>query len=199
MGRLKPSKTPPTCERTRWQLVDRRRVAVEIGVGEEARADSKRARRAHAAGDRADRDLRGGAADVDHRDVAVGRMIERAGCADERQPRLLLVAEHLDLDAAALRDRARELVLVGGLADRRGGHRADRLGAELAREPHLRARRPRRPRAIFFDGIVSSRRRPFAIRVKARCRAAARAGARPPAPRPAAVSCSSRCRCSRRS
>jgi hypothetical protein len=65
-------------------------------------------------------------------------VIERAGRADEGQSRLLLVAEDLDLDAGPLGDRARELVLVGGLADRRGGDGADRLGAELAREPHLR-------------------------------------------------------------
>ena len=64
-------------------------------------------------------------------------MIECAGRADEREPRLLFVAEDLDGDAGVIGDRARELLLIGGLADRRRGDRANRVGTELAREPHL--------------------------------------------------------------
>ena len=125
------------------QLGDRRRVAVQVGVGEEAGADAERARRADAAGDRADRDLRRGAADVDDGDVAVGRVVERAGRADEREPRLLLVAEHLDVDAGALRDRAREAP----------------PGWRPRGSPPSRRRGSSRCRARARDGPASRRRR----------------------------------------
>ena len=125
--------------------------------------------------DRADRDLRRGAADVDHGDVAVGRVVERAGRADEREPRLLLVAEDLDLDAGSLGDRARELLLVGGLADRGRRDRANRLAC-----PSSRARRTcvattsTTSRDLLAPGSCRRARRPLPIRVNARWRSSSR-------------------------
>ena len=82
-------------------------------------------------------DLGGAAADVDDPDLALDRVPERLGGADEGQPSLLLLAQDLDLDAGDLGDRVDDLVAVRGLADRRRGDGPDRLGAELLGEPDL--------------------------------------------------------------
>ena len=70
-------------------------------------------------------------------DLALDRMAEGLGGADERQAPLLVLAEDLDVDAGHAVDLGHDLVAVCRLADRRGGDRADRLGAELLSEPDL--------------------------------------------------------------
>ena len=85
----------------------RGRVGGDQLVGEDAGADPPGAHLLGAAGDGAEDHLGRAAADVDDADRALDRVAERLGRADEGEPPLLLVAEHLDRDA-------------GGLADRRG-------------------------------------------------------------------------------
>ena len=75
------------------QLVSRGRVGAQVGVGQKARADPERLRPRHLAVRLAYGDLAGAAADVDHRDRAVGRPQHRASGANERQPRLLLARQ----------------------------------------------------------------------------------------------------------
>ena len=53
-------------------------------------------------GDGAEDDLRRAAADVDDPDVALDRVAERLGRADEGEPALLLLAEDLDLEPGRL-------------------------------------------------------------------------------------------------
>ena len=96
---------------------------------------------AHALRDRAEDDLRRAAADVDDGDLPFDRMTERLGRAEEGEPTLLLLAEHLDLDPGGLRDLGDDLAPVLGLADRRRRDDADRLGAELLGEAELRRHR----------------------------------------------------------
>ena len=93
--------------------------------------------------------------------------------ADEGEPRLLLVAEDLDRDAAAPRRRLARIVLVGGLPDRGGRDDADRGGSQLPRELHL-GRHDLDDLGIFFCGIESPGSRPLAIRVNARWRNSSR-------------------------
>ena len=64
-------------------------------------------------------------------------MPKRLGRADEGEPPLLLVAEDLDRHSGRLADRLRHRLAVGSLADRGGRNRADLLGAQLLRQPHL--------------------------------------------------------------
>ena len=115
----------------------RGRVVGQELLGDRAGADLERAHLAHAVGDRAEDDLRGAAADVDDADLALDRMAERLGRADEREPALLLLAQDLDRQPGGLGDLLRRLLGVLGLADRRGGDDPDRLRPELLGEPHL--------------------------------------------------------------
>ena len=70
-------------------------------------------------------------------DLALDRVAQGLGRADERQATLLVLAQHLDLDARDAGDLGHDLGAVGRLADRRRGHGADRLGAHLLGEPDL--------------------------------------------------------------
>ena len=108
-------------------------------VGDRARADLERLHPVDSVGDGAEDDLRRAAADVDDADVALDRMAERLGRADEGQAALLLLGEDLDLDAGDLLDLLHGLLAVLGVADRRRRNGADRLGAELLGELDLRA------------------------------------------------------------
>ena len=60
-----------------------------------------------AAGDGAEDHLGRAAADVDDADLALDRVAERLGRADEGEPALLLLAEDLDRDPGGLADRRR--------------------------------------------------------------------------------------------
>ena len=82
-------------------------------------------------------DLGRAAADVDDGDRALDRVAERLGRAEEREAALILVVEDLDVDRGDLLDLLDDLLAVVRLADRRGRHGLDRLGAELLGEPHL--------------------------------------------------------------
>ena len=118
----------------RRELGGRRRVAAEVGVGEEAGAERERARPLDAAVERADGDLGRAAADVDHGHAPGQRAPERPRRAQEGQPRLLLPVEHGDLDAAVLADRRAELGAVGGAPDHGRGDGADGPRANLLGE-----------------------------------------------------------------
>jgi hypothetical protein len=64
-------------------------------------------------------------------------MAERLGRADEGEPPLLLVAQHLDPDPGCIADRRRHLVAIGCLTHSRRRHRANLLSAQLFGQPHL--------------------------------------------------------------
>ena len=132
----------------RVQLCRRRRVGAAVAVGQQPRADAERLRPRRARRERADRQLGGAAANVDHADAARERLAERARGAEERQPRLLRPVEHLDLDAAVGAQHGGELGGVGGAADRRGGHHPHRatqpISSTSARCSVTTAARPRR-------------------------------------------------------
>ena len=112
----------------------RGRVGGDQLVGEDAGADLPGADLLDPAGDGAEDHLGRAAADVDDADLALDRVAEGLGRADEGEPPLLLLAEDVDRDPGGLGDRLRRpRSPLRRLADRRGGDRADRLGAELAR------------------------------------------------------------------
>ena len=70
-----PASTLAACSRTVVELGRRRRVAAQVGVGEEAGAERERRRPLDAAVERPDGDLGRTAADVDHRDAAAAAAV----------------------------------------------------------------------------------------------------------------------------
>ena len=123
------------------QLVPRRRIGVQVGVGEQRRADGDRGRPRRPRRQRPHGDLRRAAADVDDRHAPGGR--RALGRAGEGEARLLEPVEHVDLDARArAHRRAQRLGVVGG-PDRGGGDDPDPLRAELRAPPSPAARRCR--------------------------------------------------------
>ena len=83
----------------------RGRVGGDQLVGEHAGADPPGAHLLDPAGDGAEDHLGRAAADVDDADLALDRVPERLGRADEGEPPLLLLAEDVDRDAGSLADR----------------------------------------------------------------------------------------------
>ncbi len=119
----------------RGQLVAGRRVGVQVGVGEDGGPDGDGRRPLDARVQRADRQLRRAAADVDDGDApGVGRTAGRTG---EGEARLLVAVEHLDLHARTRAHGVPERVGVGGGAD--GGRRdhAQPLCAQAAGDRDL--------------------------------------------------------------
>ena len=114
------------------QVVRRRRVGRARGV-ERARADGEGARPGHAAGERADRDLRRAAADVDHGERAGRRRVERVRRAVEGEPRLVLPAEDVGGDPGPRADGVHERGPVRGAPDGGRGDHAQALAALLLR------------------------------------------------------------------
>ena len=80
----------------------------------------------------ADHELGAAAADVDHeRRLAVAA--RAGGGAEEGQPRLLVARDRAGVDPEALAQLVAELLAVGGVAHRAGGHGDDALGAVARR------------------------------------------------------------------
>ncbi len=78
------------------------------------------------------------AADVDHEGWRPVGGIALAGRAQEREARLLVAAEHVRLEPVAVVHRRRELLAVGGVANRAGEHRHGPLGPfAVDRAPEL--------------------------------------------------------------
>ena len=100
-----PAKASRARARMRASSSSLRRVA-GAGRVQRARADGEGARPGHAVGQRADRDLGRAAAHVDDGDRARRRLVERAGRAEEGEPRLLVPGQHVGLQAGALAQRA---------------------------------------------------------------------------------------------
>ena len=115
----------------------RGRVGGDQLVGQHAGADTPGADLPHAAGDGAENDLGGAAADVDDAEQSVDGMAERLGRADEGEPPLLLLGEDLDRDAGVSADLLGDGGTVARFAHRGGRHGADRLRPELARQANL--------------------------------------------------------------
>ena len=78
----------------------RRRIVLEEVLRQRPGADLERAHLAGAAGDGAEDDLAGAAADVDDAHGSLDGMAQGLGRADERQPALLLLGEDLDRESA---------------------------------------------------------------------------------------------------
>jgi hypothetical protein len=95
-------------------------VQMALALADRARlgGDVERGRRARPA----DHELGAAAADVDHERLG-GRSRACGRGAEERQPRLLVAADRARVDAEALAQLAPELLAVGAVAHRAGGHR----------------------------------------------------------------------------
>ena len=111
-GRVEPLEGARDVLADLLQLRGGGRVGAQVGLGEEARADAEGRAPRDPVGERADDELGGAAADVDDADLAERQVAERAGRAGEGEPRLLLAAEDLDVDAG-LRARWRRAARRG--------------------------------------------------------------------------------------
>ena len=116
------------------QLLGRRRVGVEPGLGEPDAADVDRQDAGHfggtplpGGGSGADGELGRPAADVDH-EVGAGS-VEPGGGAEEREAALLLAGEGLHGRAEDLGRRAEQVVAVGAVAGGAGGGGPNALDA----------------------------------------------------------------------
>ena len=111
-------------------------------------------------------DLQRAAADVEHRQPA-RRPAEPAAYGQERQPRLVLAGQHLQVDArSGLRTRSSTSLAVRRLAQRRGGERQHRLAALVLGQ---------------LGGLGDERDQPVGARTRRSCRPCP--GARPAAAR----------------
>jgi hypothetical protein len=113
----------------RAQLLRRGRVAAQVGVAQRPRADGHRAPPAHALVRRADRQLGRAAPEVDHRDAPRQRLVAHAHRAGEGQARLVVGVQDGQLEARRAPNRADQLPPIGGISDRRRGHRDHPRGA----------------------------------------------------------------------
>ena len=130
--RFEPLERPVHVAAHLLELVDRGRVGAQVGVGEEAGADPEDS----------DHSMRPSGSPIAislEPPTSITATVPSTGRSSVRvaptNDNLLLAGEHGQLDAARLLHRLDELVAVGCVADRGGGHGNDLLGADLRRPP----------------------------------------------------------------
>src|SRR5690606_1567502 len=108
-------------------LVGGGRVGAQVALGEADRSHVQADPVGGGGG--AEHQLGGAAADVDHQRGSGGQALDGADRAAVGQLRLLLAGGDLGVDAEDRADAGDEVLAVGGVAGRGGGHEADVLAA----------------------------------------------------------------------